>query len=183
MIRWALVPQREIEGEMGDQQIALQARLMSRALRKLSGITAKTQTAIIFLNQTRMKIGIMFGNPETTPGGLALKFYSSVRINLSRRASLKRGDEIVGNRVQAKIVKNKVAPPFKKAEFNIYYNHGISREDDLITMGLEKGIITRSGTWYQYNGENIGQGLEKTGIYLRENPKVAREIQKQILQN
>ncbi len=177
----ALVPQKEIEGEMGDQQIALQARLMSRALRKLSGITAKTQTAIVFLNQTRMKIGVMFGNPETTPGGLALKFYSSVRINLSRRATLKRGEEIVGSRVIAKVVKNKVAPPFKKVELNIYYNRGISREDDLIALGLEKGFITRSGTWYKYKNEKIGQGLEKAGLYLREHPKVSRELEKNIL--
>lgn len=177
----ALVPQKEIEGEMGDQQIGLQARLMSRACRKLSGITAKSQTVIVFLNQTRMKIGIMFGNPETTPGGLALKFYSSVRINLSRRASLKRGEEVVGSRVIAKVVKNKVAPPFKRVEFNIYYNRGISREDDLIALGLEKGLITRSGTWYKYQNEKIGQGLEKAGLYLREHPKTAKELEKNIL--
>lgn len=176
----ALAPQKEIEGEMGDQQIGLQARLMSRACRKLSGITAKTKTIIVFLNQTRMKIGVMFGNPETTPGGLALKFYSSVRINLSRRATLKRGEEIVGSRISAKVVKNKVAPPFKKAEFNIYYNGGISKEDDLIALGLEKGLITRSGTWYQYGEEKIGQGLEKAGLYLREHPKVARDLEKKI---
>lgn len=177
----ALAPQAEIEGEMGDQQIGLQARLMSRALRKLSGITSKTKTAIVFLNQTRMKIGIPFGNPETTSGGLALKFYSSVRINLSRRAVLKRGEEIVGNRINAKVVKNKVAAPFKTVEFNIYYSRGISKEDDLIAMGLEKDIIARSGSWYQYGEEKIGQGLEQAGNYLRENPKVAKEIWKRIL--
>ena len=178
----ALSPKTEIEGEMGDQQIGLQARLMSRALRKLSGITAETKTAIIFLNQTRMKIGILFGNPETTPGGLALKFYSSIRINLSRRAALKKGDEIVGSRIQATVVKNKVAPPFKKVEFNIYYSRGISREDDLITLGLEKGILTRSGAWYKYQNEKIGQGLENAGNYLKEHPKVAQEIRKQIFE-
>lgn len=177
----ALVPKREVEGEMGDQQIGLQARIMSRACRKLSGITSKTKTAIIFLNQTRMKIGVMFGNPETTPGGLALKFYASVRINLSRRAVLKSGDEIVGNRVCAKVVKNKVAPPFKTAEFNIHYNRGIAREDDLISLGLEKGILMRSGTWYTYQQEKLGQGLEKAGNYLREHPKIAKEIENQIL--
>lgn len=176
----ALAPKREIEGEMGAQQIGLQARLMSHACRKLSGITSKTKTAIVFLNQTRMKIGVMFGNPETTPGGLALKFYSSVRINLRRRATLKRGEEIVGNRIKAKVVKNKVAPPFKDAEFNIYYNRGIAREDDLISLGLEKSIITRSGTWYTYQHEKLGQGLEKAGNYLREHPKIAEDIENQI---
>jgi recombination protein RecA len=177
----ALAPQAEIEGEMGDQQIGLQARLMSRALRKLSGITSKTKTVIIFLNQTRMKIGIPFGNPETTSGGLALKFYSSVRINLRRRAALKRGEEIVGGRIKAKVVKNKVAPPFKTVEFNIYYNRGISKEDDLIAFGLEKGILSRSGAWYNYGKEKLGQGLEQAGNFLRENPKVAKEIWAKIL--
>ncbi len=177
----ALAPQAEIEGEMGDQQIGLQARLMSRALRKLSGIVSKTKTVIIFLNQTRMKIGIPFGNPETTSGGLALKFYSSVRINLGRRAALRRGEEIVGSRIRAKVVKNKVASPFKTVEFNIYYNRGISKEDDLIAMGLDKEIVTRSGAWYKYENEKIGQGLEQAGNYLRENPKIAKEIWTKIL--
>lgn len=177
----ALVPQAEITGEMGEFQIGLQARLMSQALRKLSGIISKTKTVVIFLNQTRMKIGIMFGNPETTPGGLALKFYSSVRIELKRIAQIKKGDEIIGNRVKAKIVKNKVAAPFKTAEFDIYYNEGISRLADIVNTGLNIGIIKKSGSWLEYQDKKIGQGMEGAKLYLKENPNVAEEIKNEIL--
>ena len=176
----ALVPQAEIAGEMGEFQIGLQARIMSQALRKLSGIVAKTKTAVIFLNQTRMKIGV-YGNPETTPGGLALKFYSSVRIDLRRLAQIKRGEEIIGNRVKAKIVKNKVAAPFKTTEFDIYYNEGISKFADLINTGLKAGIIKKAGSWLQYENTKLGQGMEGSKQFLKENPEIAEKIKKQLL--
>ncbi|MDD5145066.1 MAG: recombinase RecA [Candidatus Pacebacteria bacterium] len=172
----ALVPQAEIAGEMGEFQIGLQARLMSQALRKLSGIVAKTKTVIVFLNQTRMKIGIMFGNPETTPGGLALKFYASVRIDLRRIAQIKQKEEIVGSRVRAKIVKNKVAPPFKIAEFDIYYNEGISYLADLLNSGIKAETITRAGSWLQFGDTKIGQGIEGAKEFLKENPDMADKI-------
>jgi len=172
----ALTPKSEIDGEMGEFQIGLQARLMSQALRKLSGIVSKTKTAVIFLNQTRMKIGIRFGNPETTPGGLALKFYSSVRINLRRIAQIKHGDEIIGSRIKAKIVKNKIAAPFKTAEFDIYYNEGISRIADIINLGIKHGIIEKRASWLQYENTRLGQGLEVSKKFLKENPKIVKEI-------
>lgn len=176
----ALTPQTEIDGEVGQFQIGLQARLMSQALRKLAAVIAKTNTIVIFLNQTRMKIAA-YGNPETTPGGLALKFYSSVRINLRRRAQIKSGDRIIGNRVLAKIVKNKVAAPFRSAEFDIYYNEGISRYADIIRTGIEYRVVKQAGAWYQYNDQKLGQGMEKSKEFLRENKKIANEIKKEIL--
>ncbi len=177
----ALAPKAEIAGEIGDFQIGLQARLMSQALRKLSGIVAKTKTAVIFLNQTRMKVGVVFGNPEITTGGLALKFYSSVRIELRRRAQIKQGDEIVGNRIMAKIVKNKVAAPFKTAEFDIYYNEGISYLGDLINIALREGIIKKAGSWYQYENIKLGQGIEGAKKFLKENSKITKKIKEEIL--
>lgn len=177
----ALVPQAEIAGEMGEFQIGLQARLMSQALRKLSAIVAKTKTAVIFLNQTRMKIGLRFGNPETTPGGLALKFYSSVRIDLRRLAQIKRGDEIIGNRVKAKIVKNKVAAPFKTAEFDIFYNEGISYLSDILNTGLKQGIIKKAGAWLQYENTKLGQGMEASKTFLKENPEIVKKIKEAIV--
>ncbi|MFA5086181.1 MAG: recombinase RecA [Candidatus Paceibacterota bacterium] len=177
----ALVPKAEVAGEMGELQIGLQARLMSQALRKLSGIVAKTKTIVIFLNQTRMKIGIMFGNPETTPGGLALKFYSSVRIELRRIAQIKAGEAIIGNRVKAKVVKNKVAAPFKTAEFDIYYNEGISKVSEIINMAVKEGIIKKSGAHMQYGEVKLGAGLEKAKEFLKENPKVVKEIKEELL--
>jgi len=177
----ALTPRAEIAGEMGEFQIGLQARLMSQALRKLSGIIAKTKTVLIFLNQTRMKIGVMWGNPETTPGGLALKFYSSVRVDLRRIAQIKHGEEIIGNRIKAKIVKNKVAAPFKTTEFDIYYNEGISRLADTVNTGLRYGVIKKSGSWLQYENTKLGQGMEAAKTFLRENPKLAKEIKEAIL--
>jgi len=177
----ALVPKAEIAGEMGDFQIGLQARLMSQALRKLSGIISKTKTAVIFLNQTRMKIGILFGNPETTPGGLALKFYASVRIELRRTAQIKHGDEIIGNRVKAKIVKNKVAAPFKTTEFDIYYLEGISKLADILNTGLKLDLIKKAGTWLQFENKKLGQGIEASKNFLKENPEVAKKIKEAIL--
>jgi recombination protein RecA len=176
----ALVPRNEIDGEMGEFQIGLQARLMSQALRKLSGIISKTKTIVIFLNQTRMKIGIRFGNPETTPGGLALKFYSSIRIDLRRIAQIKKGEEIIGGRHKAKIVKNKVASPFKVSEFDIYYNEGISKEADILNTAIGLGIVQKAGSWFQYNNEKIGQGMEGSKSFLKENPDKAKEITKEI---
>ena len=178
----ALTPRAEIEGEMGEFQIGLQARLMSQALRKLSGIVAKTKTAVVFLNQTRMKIGIMFGNPETTPGGLALKFYSSIRIDLRRLAQIKKGDEIIGNRVKAKIVKNKVAAPFRIAEFDIYYNEGISYFSDILNLALGQGIVKKSGSWLQYENLKLGQGMEASKNFLKENPEILEKIKKGLFQ-
>ncbi len=175
----ALTPRVEIEGEMGQQHIGLQARLMSQALRKLTAITAKSDTAIIFVNQIRMKIGIMFGNPEETPGGKALKFYSSVRVDLRRSAQIKQGDQIIGNRIRAKVVKNKVAPPFRQAEFDIFYNEGISRLGDILNTGVKFGVVNRSGSWFNYQGEKLGQGIEGAKNYLKENPKIAVAIVKE----
>jgi len=172
----ALVPQAEIAGEMGEFQIGLQARLMSQALRKLSGIISKTKTVVIFLNQTRMKIGILFGNPETTPGGLALKFYASVRIDLRRIAQIKHGDEIIGSRIKAKIVKNKVAPPFKTTEFDILYNEGISYLNDILNTGIKSEIIKRAGSWLQFEDTKLGQGVEGSKEFLRQNPGITKKI-------
>ncbi|HCC60106.1 MAG: recombinase RecA [Candidatus Staskawiczbacteria bacterium RIFOXYC1_FULL_37_43] len=174
----ALTPQREIEGEIGDQHMGLQARLMSQACRKLSGIMAKSNTMVIFLNQTRMKIGMVFGNPETTPGGLALKFYASVRINLTRTAQIKSGDEIIGNRVKVKVVKNKVAAPFRTAEFDIYYNEGISKSGDALRAGLTTGLIKQSGSFFTFEGEKIGQGTEAAKAYLKEHKEAMEKIKK-----
>ncbi len=174
----ALTPRVEIEGEIGDQHMGLQARLMSQALRKLSGIVSKTNTMVIFLNQTRMKIGMVFGNPETTPGGLALKFYSSVRINLIRTAQIKSGDEIIGNRVKAKVVKNKVAAPFRTAEFDIYYNEGISKTGDIFRAGLLCGAIKQAGSFFSFEGQKMGQGTEAVKTFLKENSEVAKQIKK-----
>ncbi len=178
----ALTPKAEIAGEMGEFQIGLQARLMSQALRKLSGIVAKTKTSVIFLNQTRMKIGVMFGNPETTPGGLALKFYSSVRINLRRIAQIKHGDEIIGSRIKAKIVKNKVAAPFKITEFDIYYNEGISYLADILNTGLKQEIVKKAGSWYQYENTKLGQGMEGAKAFLKANPEITKKIKKAIVE-
>ncbi len=177
----ALTPKAEIEGEMGDQQIGLQARLMSRALRKLAAIAHKTNTAIIFTNQTRMQIGMMmFGNPVTTPGGKALKFYSSVRIELKRRAQIKKGDEIIGSRIKAKVVKNKVAAPFRETEFDILYNEGISYSGDLLNMGIKESVVTKRGITYFFDQIKLGAGFEAARTFLKENPKVAKELLKQI---
>lgn len=178
----ALTPRAEIEGRMEDQQIGLQARLMSHALRKLTAISAKSGTTVIFINQIRMKIGIMFGNPETTPGGKALKFYSSVRIEVRKAAQLKKGDEVIGTRVKAKVVKNKVAPPFRTAEFDILYNEGISRYGDLIYTGIKHDIVKKSGSWLSFGDEKLGQGVEASRDFLREHPKIAQEIEKKIYQ-
>lgn len=176
----ALTPRAEIEGEMGQQHMGLQARLMSHALRKLTGSVAKTKTTVIFINQIRMQIGIVFGNPETTPGGKALKFYASVRIEVRRAAQIKKGEEIIGNRVNAKIVKNKVAPPFRRAEFDIFYNEGISREAELLTLGEKFGIIKKAGASFTYQGMRLGQGFDNARQFLKENPKVADELAKKI---
>jgi len=176
----ALVPQAEIAGEMGEFQIGLQARLMSQCLRKLSGIISKTKTVVIFLNQTRMKIGVMWGNPETTPGGLALKFYASVRVDLRRIAQIKHGEEIIGSRIKAKIVKNKVAAPFKTVEFDIYYNEGISKLSDLISTGLKAGLIKKAGSWLEFENKKLGQGLEASKTFLKENPEIAEKIKEGI---
>jgi recombination protein RecA len=176
----ALVPKTEVAGEMGELQIGLQARLMSQALRKLSSIVSKTKTIIIFLNQTRMKIGVVFGNPETTPGGLALKFYSSVRIELRRIAQIKQGESIIGNRIKAKIVKNKVAAPFKTAEFDIYYNEGISKYSEAINLGVKEEIVKKSGAYFSYGDIKLGAGIEKAKEFLKENPKILKEIQEAI---
>jgi len=176
----ALTPKAEIEGEMGELKIGLQARLMSQALRKLSAIVAKTKTVVIFLNQIRMKIGVMFGNPETTPGGLALKFFSSVRIDLRRLAQIKHGDEIIGNRVKAKIVKNKVAAPFKITEFDIYYNEGISASSDILNTGLKYGVIQKSGNTFTFGETKLGVGFDDARQFLKENKPVAKKIIEEI---
>lgn len=176
----ALTPKAEIEGEMGAQHIGLQARLMSQALRKITAIAAKTKTAIIFINQIRMQVGVMFGNPETTPGGRALKFYSSVRLDIRKTAQIKKGEEIIGSRVKVKVVKNKVAPPFKGAEFDIYYNEGISKETDLINTGLKYGVITRSGNNYLFGETKLGLGIENARLFLKENPELMKKIDKAI---
>ena len=176
----ALVPKAEIEGEMGDQLPGLQARLMSQALRKLTGNIKRTNTLVIFINQIRMKIGVMFGSPETTTGGNALKFYASVRMDIRRIGAIKKGDEIVGNETRVKVVKNKVSPPFKEALFDIMYGQGISREGEIIDMGVEHGFIEKSGAWYSYQGDRIGQGKDNSREYLRANPALAREIENKI---
>ena len=176
----ALTPKAEIEGRMEDQQIGLQARLMSHALRKLTAIIAQSGTSVIFINQIRMKIGIMFGNPETTPGGKALKFYSSVRIEVRKAAQLKKGDEVIGVRVKAKVVKNKVAPPFKTAEFDILYNEGISHLGDLIYTGVKYEIIKKAGSWLSFENQKLGQGVEASREFLRQHPKIAAKIEKEI---
>ncbi|MEH1169164.1 recombinase RecA [Micromonospora sp. CPCC 205539] len=178
----ALVPRAEIEGEMGDSHVGLQARLMSQALRKITGVLSNTGTTAIFINQLREKIGVMFGSPETTTGGRALKFYASVRLDVRRIESLKDGTDVVGNRTRVKVVKNKVAAPFKQAEFDIMYGKGISREGSLIDVGVEQAIIRKSGAWYTYDGDQLGQGKEKAREFLKENPDVASEIEKKILE-
>ncbi len=176
----ALAPKAEIAGEIGEFQIGLQARLMSSALRKLSGILAKSKTVLIFINQTRMKIGVMFGNPETTSGGLALKFYASVRIDLRRIGQIKHGDEIIGSRIKAKIVKNKVAAPFKVVEFDIYYNEGISYFGDILKTGIKYKIVKQAGSWFQYKDVKLGQGIESAKEFLKENPAVTKQLKKEI---
>ncbi|MFI7544575.1 recombinase RecA [Actinoplanes sp. NPDC049599] len=178
----ALVPRAEIEGEMGDSHVGLQARLMSQALRKITGILNNSGTTAIFINQLREKIGVMFGSPETTTGGRALKFYSSVRLDVRRIESLKDGTDVVGNRTRVKVVKNKVAAPFKQAEFDIMYGKGISREGSLIDVGVEQSIVRKSGAWYTYDGDQLGQGKEKAREFLKDNPDVAAEIEKKILE-
>ena len=176
----ALVPRAEIEGEMGDSHVGLQARLMSQALRKMAGALSQTGTTAIFINQLREKIGVMFGSPETTTGGKALKFYSSVRLDIRRIETLKGGTEAVGNRTRVKVVKNKMAPPFKQAEFDILYGEGISREGSLIDMGVDAGIVKKSGAWYTYEGDQLGQGKENSRAFLRDNPDLSNEIEKRI---
>jgi recombination protein RecA len=176
----ALTPKAEIEGEMGDQLPGLQARLMSQALRKLTGNIKRTNTLVIFINQIRMKIGVMFGNPETTTGGNALKFYASVRLDIRRTGSIKDGEEVVGNETRVKVVKNKVAPPFREAHFDILYGAGISREGEIIELGVEHKIVDKSGAWYSYKGDRIGQGKDNTRNWLRENPAVAQEIETRV---
>jgi recombination protein RecA len=173
----ALVPKAELEGDMGDPQMGLQARLMSQALRKLTGIVAKSNTCLIFINQIREKIGVMFGNPETTTGGRALKFYASVRVDIRRIQSIKEGDKVVGSRTRAKIVKNKVAAPFREAEFDIIYGEGISREGDLIDLGVTNGVVEKSGTWISYKGERLGQGRENARVFLRENAGIRGKLE------
>jgi len=176
----ALVPQAEIEGDMGDSHMGLQARLMSQALRKLTSIISRSNCTVVFLNQLRMKIGVMFGNPETTTGGNALKFYASVRMDIRRTSQIKVGEDVIGNRVRVKVVKNKVAPPFRQAEFDIMYNQGISAEGDILDLATEKGIVEKAGAWFAYGGENIAQGRESAKQYLRDNPKVLKEVDKKV---
>ena len=176
----ALTPKAEIEGDMGDSHVGLQARLMSQALRKLTGNIKRSNTLVIFINQIRMKIGVMFGNPETTTGGNALKFYSSVRLDIRRTGAIKKGDEVVGNDTKVKVVKNKVAPPFKLAIFEILYGEGISREGELIELGVEHKLIEKAGAWYSYNGDRIGQGKEKVRQFLKDNPDVGADIEKKL---
>jgi len=177
----ALVPKRELDGEIGDSHVGLQARLMSQTMRKLTGAIAKSKTAVIFINQIREKIGVMFGSPETTPGGRALKFYSSCRIDIRRIGQLKDGEEIVGQRVRGKVVKNKVAPPFRIAEFDMMHTNGISFEGDIIDLGIEQKIVVRSGAWFRYGDMQLGQGKEKARIFLKENPEIAQEIKQKVL--
>lgn len=176
----ALVPKAEIEGDMGDSHMGLQARLMSQALRKLTGIISKSNTVVIFINQIRMKIGVMFGNPETTSGGQALKFFSSVRMDIRRSEQLKDGENVIGNRVKVKIVKNKVAPPFRTAEFDIMYNEGISKPGEIIDLGVKYGLVGKAGAWYEYNGDKIGQGREAAKQFLKDNDKIATEVESKV---
>ena len=176
----ALVPQAEIEGEMGDSHVGLQARLMSQALRKLSGTISKTNTIAIFINQLREKVGVLFGNPETTPGGRALKFYSTIRLDVRRGEQIKNGDNVIGNKTNVKIVKNKVAPPFKTASVEIMYGQGVSREAEILDLASEIGIVDKSGAWYSYNGEKIGQGKENAKQFLRDNPTIKEEIENKV---
>jgi recombination protein RecA len=178
----ALTPKAEIEGEMGDHHVGLQARLMSQALRKLTANIKRSNTMVVFINQIRMKIGVMFGNPETTTGGNALKFYASVRLDIRRIGAVKKGEEVLGNQTRVKVVKNKVAPPFRKAEFDILYNEGISKEGELIDMGVEHQIVDKSGAWYSYNGERIGQGRDNVREFLRGNPDIASTIENVVRQ-
>ncbi len=178
----ALVPKAEIEGEMGDSHMGLQARLMSQALRKLTGIISKSNCCVIFINQIRMKLGVMFGNPETTTGGNALKFYASVRLDIRKIATLKQGDQVIGSRTRVKVVKNKVAPPFKEAEFDILYGEGISRTGDVLDLAVERGIIDKSGAWFSYNKERIGQGRENSQQFLKENPAMLNEIEARLME-
>ena len=177
----ALVPRAEIEGEMGDQHMGLQARLMSQALRKLTATISKSMTTVIFINQIRQKIGVMFGNPETTTGGNALKFYASIRLDIRRISAIKDGQDVVGSRTRVKVVKNKLAPPFKEAEFDLIFGEGISREGDIVDIGSDLGIIEKSGTWYSYSDARIGQGKENAKEYLKQHPEVAAEVEKKIL--
>ncbi|AHF06649.1 recombinase RecA [Desulfitobacterium metallireducens] len=179
----ALVPRAEIEGEMGDSHVGLHARLMSQALRKLTGVISKSHASVIFINQLREKVGIMFGNPETTTGGRALKFYATIRLDVRRTETLKQGQEMIGNRTKVKVVKNKVAPPFKTAEFDIMYGEGISREGCIIDVGTDMDIINKSGAWYSYNGERLGQGRENAKEYIKQHPEIEREIEQQIRGN
>ncbi len=179
----ALVPKAEIEGEMGDAHMGLQARLMSQALRKLTATISKSNTILIFVNQIRMKIGVMFGNPETTTGGNALKFYSSVRLDVRRIASIKQGQDVIGSRTKVRVVKNKVAPPFREVEFDLIHGEGISREGDVLDLAVEKNIVEKSGTWYTYKGDRIGQGRENAKQFLKERPKVLEQIEKEILES
>ncbi|MBD3619559.1 MAG: recombinase RecA [Chromatiales bacterium] len=176
----ALTPKAEIEGEMGDSHVGLQARLMSQALRKLTANIKRSNTLVIFINQIRMKIGVMFGSPETTTGGNALKFYASVRLDIRRIGSIKKGDEVVGNETRVKVVKNKMAPPFKQAEFEILYGEGISREGEIIELGVKEGIVDKAGAWYSYNGDRIGQGKDNVRNFLKENPAMAQDIERQL---
>jgi recombination protein RecA len=176
----ALVPRAEIEGEMGDAHMGLQARLMSQALRKLTGVISRSKATVIFINQIRMKIGVMFGNPETTTGGNALKFYSSVRMDIRRISQIKQGDDVIGNRTRVKVVKNKIAPPFRQAEFDIMYNQGISKSGDVLDLAVDHGIVEKSGAWFAYKDEKIAQGREAAKKYLEENPKVLQEVAKQV---
>jgi recombination protein RecA len=177
----ALVPKAELEGQMGDSHVAIQARLMSQALRKLTSVISKSNTCLIFINQIREKIGVMFGNPETTPGGRALKFYSSVRVDIRRIGSIKDGEQIVGNRVRAKIAKNKVAAPFRKAEFDIMFNQGISRSGDIVDLGVEAGVVEKSGTWFSYGEIRLGQGRENTKKFIESKPELLEEIEQAVI--
>jgi recombination protein RecA len=179
----ALVPKAEIEGDMGDAHMGLQARLMSQALRKLTATISKSNTIVVFVNQIRMKIGIMFGNPETTTGGNALKFYSSIRLDVRRIASIKQGQDVVGSRTKVRIVKNKVAPPFKEVEFDLIHGEGISREGDILDLAVDKNIVDKSGTWYTYQSQRIGQGRENSKQFLKENPKILEQMEQEVLEN
>jgi recombination protein RecA len=178
----ALVPKAELEGEMGDAHMGVQARLMSQALRKLTGTISKSSTIVVFINQIRMKIGVMFGNPETTTGGNALKFYATQRLDIRRIGAIKDGDQVIGNRTRVKVVKNKVAPPFKEVEFDIMYGHGISREGDVLDLAAQESIVEKSGTWFSFGGERIGQGREQSKTYLREHPEVLQQIEGQLFE-